>query len=316
MKDSKIEWTDHTHNEWIGCEKISDGCKHCYAEELMDKRYAKAKWGANGTRTLTSIQNQNKPFSWNRKAEKEGVRYKVFAQNLSDTFEDREELEPWRIELFEKIASTPNLDWLVLTKRPEVANKFFQKYPQFEDLSNLWLGVSVENQQAADERIPILLDLPAKVRFLSCEPLLGFINFDEWFACWNEYNGESSPWLPGKYKEEIGIDWVIVGGESGKNARPMHPDWVRSIRDQCQEAGVPFFFKQWGEWAEGSHSSIGERRAVLNNGESCFFEKVNCENLEKKLSGWGQFKPVLMKKVGKKKAGSMLDGREWKEFPR
>jgi protein gp37 len=177
MKDSKIEWTDHTHNEWIGCEKISDGCKNCYAEELMDKRYARAKWGSNGTRILTSIQNRNKPFSWNRKAEREGVRYKVFAQSLSDTFEDREELEPWRIELFEKIASTPNLDWLVLTKRPDVAKKFFEKYTEFEDLSNLWLGVSVENQETANRRIPILLDIPAKVRFLSCEPLLANINF-------------------------------------------------------------------------------------------------------------------------------------------
>lgn len=310
MKESKIEWTDHTHNEWIGCEKISDGCKHCYAEELMDKRYARAKWGANGTRTLTSTQNRNKPFSWNRKAEKEGVRYKVFAQSLSDTFEDREELEPWRIKLFEKIASTPNLDWLLLTKRPDVAKKFFQKYPQFKDLSNLWLGVSVENQKTADERIPILLDIPAKVRFLSMEPLLEK-TFIFPFSIQSECCGFSSgyvsiakPMKCHKCKEErkvlSKIDWVIVGGESGRNARPMHPDWVRIIQEDCEYNGIPFFFKQWGEWLPGAKAPLDY------------------------IKGQAQFQPgkyhdfgdgFIALKLGKKEAGSLLDGLEWKEFP-
>jgi len=315
MKESKIEWTDHTHNEWIGCEKISDGCKHCYAEELMDKRYARAKWGANGTRTLTSIQNRNKPFSWNRKAEKEGVRYKVFAQSLSDTFEDREELEPWRIELFEKIASTPNLDWLVLTKRPEVANRFFVKYSKFCNLSNLWLGVSIENQKAAEQRIPILLDIPAKVKFSSIEPLLGEVDLTA-IGVTGEDNTVHINSLKGElhtdyeygcsYESIDKIDWVIVGGESGNNARPMHPDWVRSIRDQCQEAGVPFFFKQWGEWmpqidlpSEIQLSSHGFKRDKI--------QKFEDQDLSE--SPW-------MVRIGKKKAGSLLDGREWKEFPK
>ncbi|WCL51451.1 phage Gp37/Gp68 family protein [Leptospira sp. GIMC2001] len=304
MNNSRIEWTDHTHNEWIGCEKISDGCKNCYAEDLMDKRYKKAKWGAHGNRVLTSINNRNKPFSWDRKAGKEGIRYKVFAQSLSDTFEDREELESWRVELFTRIKLTTNLDWLILTKRPDVAKKFFEKYPEFCDLPNVWLGVSVENQKAADERIPILLDIPCKVRFLSMEPLLGEIDLTNiagdigiGLHSYDVLNGKNIHWDDdGKWTPCSSIDWIIVGGESGHNARPMHPNWVRSIRDQCQKAAVPFFFKQWGEW--------------VAQGSGVFIERV--PDLDKII----REHDTSFYKVGKKRAGAKLDGMEWKVFPR
>lgn len=292
MNNSSIEWTDHTHNEWIGCEKISDGCKHCYAEELMDKRYGRAKWGANGTRTLTSIQNRNKPLSWDKSAGKEAKRYKVFAQSLSDTFEDRKELEPWRLELFRKIVLTPNLDWLVLTKRPDVAMRFFNENPEFANLPNLWLGVSVEDQKTADARIPVLLEIPASIRFLSCEPLLGLVGLDNYL--YNRYH------MGGERHMYNKIDWVIAGGESGPNARPMHPYWVRSLLYQCQWAKVPFFFKQWGEWLPGDKVPFDHIK-----GEKLF--------IEGKYHDFGDSYMAL--KVGKKKAGSLLYGKEWKEFP-
>jgi protein gp37 len=284
MENSKIEWTHHTTNFWIGCEKISAGCKNCYAE-THSNRFKRAVWGKHGTRTLTSQKNRNQPIRWNKQAEKEGTRYRVFAQSLSDTFEDREELKAWRIELFETIVKTPHLDWLVLTKRPEVAKRFFEEYPQFSNLDNVWLGTSVENQEQADIRIPVLLQIPAKIRFLSCEPLLGEV--DLYMALCN-YD-ESGIF---DYRQKPLIDWVIVGGESGHSARALHPDWVRSIQQQCAEANVPFLFKQWGEYAPIDAQRIYEgKRIDFTDG-------------------------TAMLKVGKKEAGNMLDGKTYLEFPK
>lgn len=235
MRNSAIEWTDHTFNPWVGCTKVSDGCKHCYAEALMDKRFGRVEWGVNGTRKRTSAANWREPLKWNRDAQAAGIRQRVFCASLADVFEDRPELAEWRSDLFDLIYSTPHLDWLLLTKRPENVLDMVPANWHAWLPANVWIGTSIENQAAADERIPHLLRIPASVRFLSMEPLLGPVDLDHVVS-------------PGSLETLRGVQWVIVGGESGTKARPMHPDWVRSIRDQCQADGVPFFFKQWGEY--------------------------------------------------------------------
>lgn len=290
-ENSKIEWTDHTFNPWMGCTKVSDGCKNCYAEEMMDRRYGKVQWGPQGQRVRTSAANWQKPLAWNRKAAAEGRRYRVFCASLADVFENREGLASWRNDLFHLIEKTPNLDWQLLTKRPEnvmemVGHDWYGEFPP-----NVWIGTSVENQAMADKRIPALLEIPAKVRFLSMEPLLGEVNLEDL-----AYEAAGPAWAG--YNRLI--DWIIVGGESGKNARPMHLDWVRAIRDQCVGAGVPFFFKQWGEWflADGGMNGWGTWHGGKTIKDVYSFDIC-----------------THMVKVGKKHAGRLLDGREWNEIP-
>jgi len=245
-KNSAIEWTDSTFNPWIGCTKISPGCTHCYAEEIMDFRFNKVRWGPRGTRVRTSKSNWEQPRKWNRQAKKAGVRTRVFCASLADVFEDKPdqpEMDDWRIDLFQLIIETPSLDWLLLTKRPENVCPMIERATGFSDClmwfpDNVWIGTSVENQEQADKRIPELLKVPAAVRFLSVEPLLGSVDLENWVM-----PDDSRP-SHGILTGDSLIDWVIVGGESGPNARPMHPDWVRAIRDQCQMADVPFFMKQ------------------------------------------------------------------------
>ena len=283
MENSNIEWTDHTFNPWMGCTKVSDGCKNCYAETLMDKRYGKVKWGPQGQRVRTSAANWKKPLKWDREAAAAGKRARVFCASLADVFEDkpdqRDEMDKWRTELFQLIQDTPNLDWLLLTKRPENVMEMVGNVPWYYGLPNVWIGTSVENQEQADKRIPALVTIPAAVRFLSMEPLFGPIDLD----------------LSGSNYGIYGIDWVIVGGESGPNARPMHPDWARGIRNQCQEAGVPFFFKQWGEWAwTGDYIT-----------DNLYADKQRYMFADR----------TVMIRAGKRAAGRLLDGREWNGFP-
>jgi protein gp37 len=304
MKDSKIEWTDHSFNPWIGCTRVSPGCQHCYAETMMADRYKKVKWGPQGVRVRTSTDYWKQPARWNRQAAADGVRRRVFCASLADVFEDkadqREDMDEWRLGLWNLILATPYLDWLLLTKRPENVDAMIprgsmrQRYP-----ANVWIGTSVEDQRRADERIPHLLAIPAAVRFLSVEPLLGPVDLSPWFGLaegyeWrdclcDEIDPSDQPCLTCEGRlvlgQGSGIHWVIVGGESGPNARPMHPTWARSLRDQCQAAGVPFFFKQWGEY--GPCTEIPGQAAD----------------------------PDCMFRFGKKLAGRLLDGREWNEFP-
>lgn len=322
MKDSKIEWTHNTFNPWVGCTRVSPGCVNCYAETMMDKRWGKVEWGPQGQRIRTSDDYWKQPLKWNREAAAAGERRRVFCASLADVFEDkpdqRQELDAWRLSLFDLIYDTPSLDWLILTKRPEnvkVMVPWMFHHPDFHGWpSNVWIGTSVENQEYADKRIPELLEIPAAVRFLSIEPLLGPVDLTS--IEWPDKGGHRVDVLRGGYWSKDGllisarsaklgeprggfvnhsdmntIHWVIVGGESGPNARPMHPEWVRSIRDQCQEAGTPFFFKQWGEWV--NDYEIG----VPGNSAMTFLEKKT------------------LYKVGKKRAGRLLDGREWNEFP-
>lgn len=281
-ENSKIEWCDHTFNPVIGCQKVSEGCKFCYAETLMDHRYGKAKWGPGQTRVRTSAANWREPYRWNRQAESEGRRQRIFCASLSDVFEDHPDwIEP-RVDLFRMIVHTPALDWLLLTKRPQNVMPMLDRMGWPSLMDNIWIGTSVENQAAADERIPILLEVPAKVRFLSMEPLLGPVNLRK---C---YEKKVTRW-------DGGVNWVIVGGESGHGARPMHPDWARSLRDQCQGANVPFLFKQWGEWV-----GVGQVTEMQTRGGEDLYH-------------WGH--AVYSARVGKKVAGRLLDGVEWNQLP-
>ena len=320
-ENSKIEWCDHTFNPWMGCTKVSAGCKNCYAETMMDKRYNKVEWGKGKSRILTSEANWKLPLRWDKKAHLANIRElgkgfeniskaftpefesrhvkfnrpKVFCASLADVF-DEEVSDEWRYRLFALIQQTQNLDWLVLTKRPTNAKRFILEYLDKIVGSktiyfNLWIGTSVENQETADERIPQLLQIPAAKRFLSMEPLLGPVDF---YQTSNNMPTKGHPWRNAPILTDI--HWVIVGGESGRNARPMNPDWVRSIRNQCLSANVKFFFKQWGEW---KHLSYQE-----------WIDSRNKIELELFNEAWD-----YMGKVGKVKAGRLLDGVEYNDMP-
>lgn len=269
--NSKIEWTRHTFNPWIGCTKVSDGCKFCYAEELMDKRYGKAKWGPDGTRKRTAKANWNLPRIWDREAKLLGERHRVFCASLADVFEDHAALVEPRAELFELIDATPHLDWLLLTKRPENIRRFWQGGRR----ENVWRGTSVENQETADLRIPELLatsDL-GPISFLSVEPLLGPVDLEAaYLPCPNAADGLAMDPETGAYEccakcdytgvgSEMGIDWVIVGGESGHHARPCHVEWIRKIVRQCASAEVPVFVKQLGSNPVSAESRWGLRNS-------------------------------------------------------
>ncbi|GHB33766.1 hypothetical protein GCM10007094_23280 [Pseudovibrio japonicus] len=278
--NSPIEWCDHTFNPWIGCTKISPACDHCYAE-AYDKRFGGSRWGPKAARIRTSADNWKKPLSWNRKAEKEGVRYRVFCASLADVFDNHNSIEQgWRDDLWELIDATPNLDWLLLTKRPQNIRGMVPWEWFFP--TNVWIGTTVEDQKTADQRIKYLTQIPQAVRFISSEPLLGPVDLSnvEWF------DGLRFNALEGQLHDKKGfvfkLNWVIAGGESGPNSRASFPDWFTSLRDQCAFASVPFFFKQWGDWVPGEFTDRG---------------------------GWA------MNRVGKRKASPLLDGALHQAFP-
>lgn len=251
--NSKIEWTTHTFNPWEGCTKVSPGCSNCYAE-ARNKRFSAGKnWGKGAPRQRRSEAYWQQPLKWNFDARPSLVahRPRVFCASLADWLDDEVPIE-WLADLLKLIHDTPNLDWLALSKRPEnwrtrlnewASSRGAQwtrteseiaKWMEGEAPRNVWIGTTVEDQQRADERIPALLTIPARVRFLSCEPLLEPVSLPTFYS-----SDGTSGFVPG-------ISWVICGGESGHGARPMHPDWARSLRDQCQAAGAAFFMKQMG----------------------------------------------------------------------
>lgn len=275
MENSKIEWTDHTFNPWIGCTRVSPGCDHCYAEALSRARLG-VEWGPGAPRRKTKPANWAKVRGWDRKAAAAGVRAKVFCSSLADVF-DNEVSAEWRAELATLIMETPNLDWLLLTKRIGNAAVMLEAmFAPSQAPRNVWLGATIVNQVEADRDIPKLVATPAARRFLSMEPLLQPVRLKpEWMV-------------------PEAINWVIVGGESGPGARTMHPAWVRSLRDQCHAAGVPFLFKQWGE-----HIAIPAPDAKWKDGTPVH----------------PSFEPVTYSRVGKKAAGRLLDGVEHNGAP-
>lgn len=263
MSKTKIEWVSqfdengniisqgYTFNPWWGCTKVSTGCENCYAEAFA-KRLGFNVWG-NNPRKFFTVGAWKKPLQWNAKARKNGQRARVFCGSMCDVFEDNDALGIPREDLWELIRNTSQLDWLLLTKRPEnmidmLPHEWvddFAKGHYYKGMpDNVWLGVTAENQEMADKRIPELLKIPAKIRFLSCEPLLEKINLVG--PALREYKPKiGGDWRRNEGKLiENGISWVIVGGESGPNKRPINLNWARSIRDQCQEATIPFFMKQ------------------------------------------------------------------------
>jgi len=328
---TEISWTDHTFNLWWGCTKVSEGCEGCYAEAWA-KRWGFG-WGPFAERRFFGPKHWAEPLKWNSRAARDGVRRRVFCASMADVFEDRPEYLEERQRLWDVICMTRNLDWLLLTKRPENIARLLDLVrgplgltglEQMErgPLPNGWLGTTVESQRWADNRIPHLLKIPAVVRFLSCEPLLGPVDLGPYLdptgACCGgepEYQCKDCPatrfrvFGPDGYPEP-GIHWVIVGGESGDGARPMHPDWAHALRDQCQEHGVAFHFKQWGEWrCDGKPSDADEVvRLCLENPNGRWVGP----NGEYTHDDWDT---VHMTRVGKKSAGRLLDGRTWDEFP-
>jgi protein gp37 len=246
-ENSGISWTDNTFNPWMGCVKVSPGCENCYAESFVTGRMKLPVWGPSKTteRKRTSAENWKKPLAWNRAAAKAGKRTRVFCASLADVFEDHPQVAPWRVELFALIEATPHLDWQLLTKRPENLLRMLPQAWLEEPLPHVWLGTTVEDQRRANERIPHLLATPASVRFLSCEPLLEAVSLVQALApCCeiHDHIGRGSCRGFGSY----GIDWVIVGGESGPGARPFDLEWARFIRDECRDYDVSFFCKQLG----------------------------------------------------------------------
>jgi protein gp37 len=265
---TKIQWCDHTFSPWRGCAHVSAGCENCYAER-MAKRNPKVlgTWGPEGVRVLATETYWLSPLAWDLAAQRAGERRRVFCGSLMDVFEDRRELDEARARLWTLVELTPHLDWLLLTKRPENAAALAPTWP-----ANAWLGVSCEDQAAVEARVPALLRVPVAGRFLSCEPLLGPLDLSNALQIYRA--GSGIGWFPRMMCEDPGpirnpnlmprVDWVIVGGESGPLARPMHPAWARSIQEQCQAAGVPFFFKAHGEWIHQSQTRADGMGALMH----------------------------------------------------
>lgn len=294
-----IEWTDATVNFWWGCDKVSEGCRHCYAADI-DRRFNKGEnW--RGKRLDKRKSGRELALKLNRKAKREGRRLRVFSASMGDWLDPKVPID-WFVYMLRTIWETPHLDWQLLTKRPELwaeriqwaFNHIHPDFSQYTDPweveeyensddgkfrawlvdwfyfakvqrpsnlkvpDNIWVGTSAENQDAANKRIPALFGIPSQIRFVSCEPLLGpvdlcrvyFPKIDGSIEAENVLIDQISDAAREKYpclaNLKSVVDWVIVGGESGPKARLMHPDWVRALRDQCQEAEVAFFMKQMG----------------------------------------------------------------------
>ena len=341
MSDTKIEWATKVWNPLRGCSKVSEGCRNCYAIRQA-RRFSGSGQPYEGLTERTAVgpnwtgkvrlvpEMLGEPFKW-RNPER------VFVNSMSDLFHPEVPFD-YIDEVFAVMALATQHTFMILTKRPDRMLEWFKSVGSRRPipghrvstgdspfctggackthdaevgycgspwpLPNVWLGVSVENQEAADERITLLLQTPAAVRFLSCEPLLGPISIPHVIMEMIDWGDGPREWGDGAGI----INWIIAGGESGPKARPMNPDWVRSLRDQCQATGVAFHFKQWGEWMPDP---------------DVVFTPRNIDNI-----GWftpDGFAPddvgaqyngeEYIHRIGKKAAGRLLDGREWNEFP-
>jgi protein gp37 len=323
---SAIEWTDATWNPLRGCSRVSAGCQHCYAERVAARfggpgmpyegLIHPGTGGWNGkVKLIPEILDQ--PLHWKKPR-------MIFVNSMSDLFHESVPFE-WIDRIWGVMSMAPRHTFQILTKRPE---RMLEVLPNLAarhrppdgsnwPLPNVWLGVSVENQATADERIPLLLQCPAAVRWLSCEPLIGRVDLCEHMGMWwNQtmrcFEGTGSRINASHFMGEQRIGWVVAGGESGPGARPMHPDWARSLRDQCASAGVPFFFKQWGE-----HSMAYDR-----DRDDPDFRK--CSEWDRKPGRWVNLagghgfhgdRVHYAHRVGKKAAGRQLDGVEHNAYP-
>lgn len=352
-QNSKIEWCDHTWSPWEGCQKVGPGCDHCYAE-TRNARFAGGtaiNWGPGAPRRRTSAANWREPLRWNDSHDTfdavHGRRQPMFSASLADIFDNAVPIE-WFVDMLDVWRQTPNLDKLVLTKRignvtKRLGEAFDHLFAREDCESNptvpwlatwiagnappdIWLGATVVNQTEADRDIPKLLRAPARIRFLSMEPLLGHVDV------FSTMTGELLHTSGNDY-DPGAIDWIIAGGESGHLARHMHPAWPRSLRDQCAAAGVPFLLKQWGEW----HTAT----VLTSTGEPVFRTFETFEQWVNKAPTWvsggicldrygmslktgedfmrardeDRFPVTVMHRVGKKAAGRLLDGVLHHAFP-
>ena len=228
--NTRIQWCHHSWNPWIGCSHVSSGCTHCYAEAIA--RRMGVRWGPSGERRRTSTSNWKEPLKWDRRARASGVRERVFCASLADLFDERAP-DGALSDVWELIDLTTNLDWLVLTKRPERIAESLPDDTVWRDMhKKVWLGISAENQETFDQRWRLLADLDryVHIRFVSYEPALGPIALPSW-------------------PEHRVPDWLIVGGESGPNARQMVQGWATDMIQQCRDLKIPVWFKQWGTFA-------------------------------------------------------------------
>jgi protein gp37 len=363
-----ISWTDSTFNPWIGCTKVSPACDHCYAERDMDRRLKVVEWGPGKPRHRTSAANWRQPVRWNARPflqcddcgwrgdaaaarvndslmcdrctgyALKPARRRVFCASLADVFDNEVQVQ-WLLDLLDLIRQTPNLDWLLLTKRigrthaaledalavVKDQQRDYALYTWLVDWimgkppANVWLGATICNQAEADRDIPKLRAVPARVRFLSIEPMLGPIDLQL------GWNNDAGRWdFMGRDLPLRRIDWVIAGGESGPGARPTHPDWVRGLRDQCATAGVSFHFKQWGEWADASGEEPGGPLLRASRSDEIFAAdgtmlgagyREGRKSMGLVEADWRERGGAWMCRVGRRHAGRLLDGREHNEFP-
>jgi protein gp37 len=364
--ETNINWADSTFNPWIGCTQVSPACDHCYAAVATPSRTLGVEWGAGKPRHRTSAANWKLPLRWNAQPFYEcetcglrtdnpmraqcimrddqlrtthawkPARRRVFCASLADWLDNEVPVE-WLVDLLDLIRRTPNIDWLLLTKRvgnwrsrilaaiscregisQELAT-WLATWIDGEPAANVWIGATICNQAEADRDVLKLLRVPAAVRFLSIEPMLGPIDITEHLwgrakpcdGCPKDADCDCGFYSRGELTEEPALGWVIAGGESGKHARPPHPQWFRDLRDQCAAARVPFLLKQWGEWEPreewSGHQGGGrfERQtAIMLDGSPCSHDDVPQDVGAHRLA-W----------VGKKAAGRALDGKTHHEFP-
>lgn len=317
-----IAWCDETINPVVGCSKVSAGCQNCYAEGMarrlaaMGKEHYQSVVSGDHWSGATAFRPSEleKPFRWTKPRT-------IFVCSMGDIFHDSVNFE-WVECVMRAVLDNQQHTFVMLTKRPERMRRFFEYYYETVCMStrgkgipNLIIGVSVEDQTAADERVPVLLQIPAAMRFVSLEPMVGPVDLRGWidYCPHCGYSGiirEKS--LHSRCGKEAGISGIILGGESGPKARPMHPGWVRSVRDQCAAAGVPFMFKQWGEW----RPRVGEWEprpfGIFPDGRyyqcGLLMGPINAEAVEIGKRHAGQ-QYDFIHRVGKNEAGSLIDGR-------
>lgn len=313
MNTTSIEWTDRTWSPVTGCTPVSEGCRHCYARRMAKRLRGRCGYPADDPFRVTT--------HWDRMGEPERFRKptSIFVCSMGDLFHS--DVPDGTIQaVWCEMSCCPQHTFNILSKRPARFASLQEWGWYSPPLPNVRLGVSASNQPDADKWVPLLLQTQAACRFVSLEPMLGPVDIAPYLpqllcdGCGRAFRGggiddphvisgrqDDPPELCGHIKQTIGLDWVILGGETGPGARPCHPDWVRSVRDQCAAAGVPFFFKGWGEWVPDDQEPIGlsskgrSMAAPAGEGRPC------C--------------PGIWRKVGKKRAGRVLDGRTHEEMP-
>ncbi len=352
-----VEWADRTFSPWWGCQEVSTGCTNCYAKTWAKRWGRNTLWGARGRREPVSESTWGDPVKWDKQAAAAGRVDLTFCASMADVFEDHPDVVSLRKRLWELVYRTPNLIWMIPTKRPEnVLDMVPQDWATYGMISwpgNVWIGTSVENDQTAAQRLNHLRRVPAPVRFVSAEPLLGPVDLTPWLSCAHESLTGANEHPATLWQcdhchalftdEQRGtpitspqlVNWVITGGESGNNkrVRPAHPDWVRQIRDDCAANGVPFFFKQWGEYLpvvlEDAPEFAGGRAftnpktgnrvaAVMWPLATHWGGQTERRPLQAgDVNGHGQMLDdnTIAIRVGKKNAGALLDGVEHRDFP-